>query len=161
MIEWPKLTWQNIDPVVEARLDSVLHVWKGTPYHENVQTPQAGVDCVRFVCAVADTMSHRDPLPIPRVPADQSFHCRESSMAALRLLMRRYGARRVEDGTLEPGDALITGPLNGGPGHVILAGTKPTEMWQSNPPMVWPTRYGPQPGYEQFFGVLRVPKEDW
>ena len=161
MTEWPEFKWRSLDPSAEEKLNLILERWRGTPYSEGAWAPSVGVNCVRFVCAIADHMFGRPRLPIAHVPADQALHAPVSARAAMRFLMRRYDARTVKDGCLEPGDVLATGPAGGGPGHAIIAGIRPTQMWQSTAPSVWPVAYGPQIGAEEFYGVLRVPKENW
>lgn len=158
---WPSFKWRPLDPETEQRLSDVLELWRGTPYSENAYAPQVGVSCARFVCAIGDHMFRRPPTGLRFIPSDQSLHAPDSARAAMRLLMRRYGARRVKDGFLEPGDIPVSGPLDGGPGHAQIVGTSPNRIWQAAAPHVWPTGFGPQPGAEVFFGVLRVPKANW
>lgn len=162
VLAWPELIWQPLDSTdAMARLEREFLRWEGTPYKENCQRPGAGVDCVRFVCAIADAMTCRDPLDIPSIPSDKSLHDQAGAHAALRFLMRRYNAKMIDHEGIEPGDVLVTGPKDGGPGHAILVGNRPNQMWQSTRPHVHYTGVGPQTGAEVFYGTLRVPKEDW
>ena len=144
------------------RLERELQRWHGTPYHETSCCVGGGVNCVRFVCAVADVMFRRDPMPPPHVPADRSLHDPEGARSSLRFLMKHYGAQSVGRSYVEPGDILATGPLGGGPGHAIIIGTVPNRMWQTGVGSgVHYTGYGPQPGAEVFYNILRVNKESW
>lgn len=159
---WPeRIEWEPIDPDVMGRLEACLQRWSGTPYREMHQAARVGVDCVRFVCAVADQMSGKPPMAVDKVPSDRSLHDALGAMRAMRSLLRRYGARRVSSSTVQPGDVVIVGPKDGGPGHAMILGTKPNQVWQSSKPAVHYTGFGPQPGAELFFGIFRVDKKEW
>lgn len=94
---------------------------------------QVGVDCIRFVCSVADELYGYERGPLITLPPDQAMHDRYGAIAAMRQIRRRYfpvdDVRRDE--FLEPGDILVTGPLNGGPGHAMIVGTAPGHIWET------------------------------
>jgi hypothetical protein len=45
----------------------------------------------------------------------------------------------VRDGSLEPGDWVVTGPAGGGPGHAMVVGPRPNTLWHCNrgPGVCW------------------------
>lgn len=118
------LTWstEKLPDVLSARLAAAIAVWKGTKYHEGAQRPGAGVDCWRFVSAVADDMRLRPWIKLPRMIADAAMHNPEKARAALRWAMREHELTEIEGMAIRPGDTVIAGPKDGGPGHAMLAG---------------------------------------
>ncbi len=114
---------------VEDRLQAILESWEGTPHMAGQQSKGKGVDCVRFVAAVLDEMAGTET-DIKSLPQDTGFHQREKAMAGMRLFIKNFNGYKVEDDTLQPGDVIVTGPLNGGPGHAIIVGTKGF-LWHS------------------------------
>lgn len=110
---------------VEARLGEILREWEGTPYCPGQQCKGVAVDCVRFVSAVLDEMLCITT-PMERLPQDASFHNKALVMRGMRRFFRRYPSVKVE-GSVQPGDVLIMGPKNGGPGHAAIVG--PTGYW--------------------------------
>lgn len=117
------LRWDPLveDPAWAARVEEVCERWEGTPYREGNQRCGAGVDCVRFVAAVADELRGTST-PLPVLPADRAFHDPQGARAAMRTMIRALGARKVSNGLLRPGDGLVTAPPGGGPGHAMIAG---------------------------------------
>lgn len=107
--------------------------WARTPYMAGQATPQAGVDCVRFVCCVLDDLEGQK-VEIERLPQDMALHDRESAIAALRTIMRLYPTfEQVDDGYAEPGDVVIVGHVAGGPGHALIVGPRRNTMWHAAP----------------------------
>ena len=106
---------------VEDRLMKILRSWDGTPHMDGQQCRGVAVDCVRFVSAVLDELAGTST-QLDRLPQDASFHNADVCTKALRRFMKAFPSRTVEDGEMQPGDVLITGPKNGGPGHAIVAG---------------------------------------
>lgn len=118
-------------PQALAALERALARWVGTPYRVGQQCAGAGVDCVRFVAAVLDDVMGR-VTPIETLPQDAALHARASAIAAMHRIRRLYEpVALVEDGTLEPGDLLVTAPPGGGPGHALIAGPRRWELWES------------------------------
>lgn len=51
----------------------------------------------------------------------------------MRQIMERYPRHEeVTDGWVEPGDVLVTGPRNGGPGHMMIVGPRANTVWQAS-----------------------------
>lgn len=130
-------TWKDLPhPAAKAALERALARWDGTPYRVGQQAPAVdgvggGVDCVRFVCAVLDELLGRRT-PITTLPQDAALHARESAIAAMHQIRKLYLPNEpVEDGTVEPGDLLITAPPGGGPGHALIAGPRRWELWHA------------------------------
>ncbi|MCZ2418680.1 MAG: hypothetical protein LC123_02395 [Burkholderiales bacterium] len=127
--EWRALPY----PEAVAALDRAIEKWRGTPYRVGQQAPGKGVDCVRFVCGVLDDVTGRRT-PIRTLPNDASMHARDSAVATMHHIRKLYLPNDVvTDGTIEPGDLIVTAPIgkSGGPGHAIIAGTKPWHLWES------------------------------
>lgn len=133
-LHWRKTT--GLEPVLadhfEERLATILEKWRGTPYMAGQQCLGAGVDCVRFVAAVLDELYHRAPVPIATLPPDAALHSREGAIAGMKRIRELYMPNdAIEDGSIEPGDVLVTGPRNGGPGHAMIVGPRPSELWHA------------------------------
>ena len=115
-----------------SKLRKELLSWEGTPYRENTCVKGMGVDCVRFVCAVLDHMQNGGNTDLPFLPQDASLHSPTSAKAAMRLIKSLYGPNyAVKDYTLEPGDVIVAGPEGGGPGHALIVGDQPNQIWHS------------------------------
>lgn len=116
-------------PFFIQKLQEELESWEGTPYAEGQQCKGAGADCVRFACAIMDVIfgQKNDPRTLPH---DAAWHSRASSVAALKQIMSLYrNVETVQGNELEPGDIVVTGPRNGGPGHAMIVGGRPNELW--------------------------------
>lgn len=130
MIDPYTLTWRRV-PHAEAALERALAPWLGTPYRVGQQAPGVGVDCVRFVCAVLDSVTKKRT-PIHTLPQDAALHARTSAILAMKKIKRLYEPNEeATDGAIESGDLLITAHPGGGPGHVLIAGAKPWHLWES------------------------------
>jgi hypothetical protein len=115
------------------RLEKVLVSWEETPYVPGQQCKGAGVDCIRFGCAVLDELYRRPLTDLPIRAADASMHDREGSFSVMRQIIRRYPDHiTVEDGSVEPGDILVVGPRAGGPGHMMIVGHQRNTVWQAS-----------------------------
>lgn len=119
-----QLYWSNerLLPGLEDRLRTAIRIWEGTPYHEGAQVPRAGVDCWRFVSAVADDMRQRPRIKLPRIVADAAMHSPETARAAMRWALREHDCEDIGGVEVRPGDVVVAGPHGGGPGHAMLAG---------------------------------------
>lgn len=132
-----RLDWQPMSepfgPVVELRLREILEQWEDTPYLSGQAVPGIGVYCTAFVARVLDELYRQPDTPLPSLPNDIGFHNRAGALAGLRYFMRRYPNHTEVDGWMvEPGDVLITGPANGGPGHAMIVGPDPETLWQAD-----------------------------
>lgn len=133
--------WRTIDKSVEARLEAILRSWEGTPYLPGQQKERVGVDCVRFVCAVLDDVRGTPRTPIETLPQDAAMHNRTSAILAMKKINALYRPNvqafsrldtPLEEVVVEPGDVVVCAPEGGGPGHVMLAGARPYELWESS-----------------------------
>lgn len=144
-LHWRKTT--GLDPasiaLYEQRLGAILENWRHTPYMIGQQVRGVGTDCVRFVCAVLDETFHRGPTPIVTLPDDAALHTRAGAVAGMRRIRELYMPNDpIEDGSLEPGDVIVTGPHGGGPGHAMIVGPKSNEIWQASAAEVHVTGLG-------------------
>lgn len=131
-LEWTPL--DNEDLLM--RLADVLVSWNRTPYREGQQCKGYGTDCVRFVCGVLDELQGTKT-PIKTLPQDASLHAPELARASMRKIMTLFGPYdKVEDGKVQPGDILVTGPRNGGPGHAMIVGFQRNTIWEATSPCV-------------------------
>jgi hypothetical protein len=108
---------------IEERLVAEFLLWEGTPHRDGQQQKGIAVDCVRFVAGVIDSL-YGTTTEIARLPQDASFHSKETCFSAFRSFMVNFPHTKVEDGIVQPGDIIITGPRGGGPGHAVVTGVK-------------------------------------
>lgn len=114
------------------RVHAIAKSWEKTPYMALKSAKQGGVDCIRFVCSVADELYGYSRGPMITLPPDQAMHDRAGALAAMRAICRRYEPLidATDDEFLEPGDILVVGPNGGGPGHALIAGGKQGHVWE-------------------------------
>lgn len=116
-----------------ARLERILAGWRGTRYLAGSGARGTGADCVGFVAGVLDEM-FGTTTPRSHLPADLSLHSRVGAIAAMRAIRRTFRAHyAVKDGVLEPGDVVVTGPVDGGPGHAMIVGCRRAQVWHCTP----------------------------
>jgi cell wall-associated NlpC family hydrolase len=123
----------RLTPQASAALEAALCAWEGTPYLAGQQArgPKGGVDCVRFVCGVLDELQNKRT-PVHTLPQDAALHARATAVLAMKKIITLYRPNdRVTDGTLEPGDILVTSREGGGPGHALIAGARRWTLWES------------------------------
>lgn len=127
------LTWGEFDPLSpeNRRISAALRNWDGTPYHLFGQAAGrgGGVDCIRFLTAVADRVEGVPYRKLPRTMADAAMHAPALARGVMRQLIRMYDLKVVTDGVLQPGDFLVAAPIGGGPGHGIFVGLG--HLWHS------------------------------
>jgi len=127
------LQWRRVSAPWVARLERILLSWENTPYVPGQQKKQEGVDCIRFGCAVLDELYCQRTTPLPLRAADASMHDRPGSFSVMRDIMRRYPNHdTITSGETEPGDILVVGPAEGGPGHMMLVGHDRNTVWQAS-----------------------------
>ena len=161
---WRPMFGDQDDPAVLAmgqrimrRLGEILERWEGTPYRVGQSVAGVGVDCDHLVCAVLDELYEQELPPLPRLAPNTAIHSKTSALRAMHHILPRYPARRrVRDSVLEPGDVLITGPQGGGPGHAMLVGHRPNELWHCTRPMVCRTGFGLVATHQRVFGIYRL-----
>lgn len=131
-MEATELGWRPLEePAIEARIEAVLSAWDGTPYMKGQQCRGAGVDCLRFVTAVLDELNGHAHCPIPNIPQDAAMHDPVLAARTMRAIIKAYGpATVVRDRIVEPGDVVVVGPPDGGPGHAMIVGS-PRRIWHA------------------------------
>lgn len=156
------VTWRAVESSWLKRLERVLLSWEETPYAPGQQRKGSGVDCIRFGCAVLDEMYRRPLTDLPPRAADASMHDRDGAFAVMRQIMRRYPDHiTVEDGFVEPGDVLVVGPRDGGPGHMMIVGHQPGTCWQASADRVHFTGLSLPTGATLFRVFRFVDRETW
>lgn len=108
---------------MSSRVVSILKSWDRTPYMINHQKKQVAVDCVRFVSGVLDEL-HGDFVDPAHLPLDTCFHQKDLCYSALKTFIQARDSVKVEGAVVQPGDVLVAGPVNGGPGHALIAGER-------------------------------------
>lgn len=117
---------------IERRLARILGEWERTPYDMKFAQKGVGVYCSAFVCRVLDELYRCEPTPLPKIPNDIGFHCREGAVAGLRWFLRQYPAcTRLTSDMVQPGDVIVIGPHGGGPGHAMIVGPQENTIWQT------------------------------
>lgn len=160
--KWRPLLLEHGDAAaVTQRIEGILESWIDTPYMRGQCAKKQGVDCMRFVTAVFDELYRGVRPRLPNIPQDASLHNRQLAWSTMRAIMRAYGpAKHVVDGVVEPGDVVVSGPLNGGPGHAIFVAGKPSTMVHSANRSV--TRTGVAVIGQKVFRIYRpLDKERW
>jgi len=134
------MKWSPSNYGFEDRLRKVLKSWEGTPYKLGDQRKGLGVDCIRFCCGVADEMFGYIRTEIELLPQDMSMNQPSTAFATMRKLKTMYspiGYIDIDD-PLEPGDIIVAGPDNGGPGHLMFVGADKNTLWHaSNQKVEW------------------------
>lgn len=117
----------------EKRLCRILRSWENTPYAAGQGHRQVGCDCVRATVLILAEWMRWDVPEFETLPPDASLHDRKGAMRALHRIRRALPAHeRLRDTRrCQPGDVLITGHPNGGPGHAIIVGTERNTLWQA------------------------------
>lgn len=162
ILRWEDLPDEHGGLAVSRRIGEVLESWRRTPYAEAQRCKGVGVDCVRFVCSVFDELDGRVGIPLDEVPPDTAMHAPETARAAMRKIIEAYGpAESVPlDRPLHPGDLVVAGPPDGGPGHALFVGAAPNTLWHaSRGGVVWT---GIVVHHLEVFRGYRIPrKSDW
>lgn len=133
-VSWRPLQGFDGASLSQERLGVVLESWLETPYRPGGRQrgPHGGVDCVRFVCEVLDELYGVPRSNLPTLPNDYAMHQRAGAVAAMRFILRLYEPNEpVNDGALEPGDVVVAAQLGGGPGHALIVGARPNEIWHA------------------------------
>jgi len=127
----PSLAWtRHPDPAIAEE-------WEGTPYESGQRVKKVAADCIGSVFGVIDDLDGQNRASLPGLPADAAMHSRDTAVAAVRELIRRYEPNRKlrlgrnGDVRVRPGDIVVTGYKGGGPGHVEIVGARRNELWHS------------------------------
>jgi hypothetical protein len=105
-----ELRWFGNDRKLNDRLRRVLDGWLGTRYGEGQRAKRIQVDCVQFVAGVLDELfAVKTPTFVPRLRADIALHSPERAYPTIKAFREaHYGMDEVEDGTVQPGDIIVT-----------------------------------------------------
>lgn len=151
------LVWRHTG--FEEVVERACAEWAGTPYRHGKCIRGKAVDCIHFGAAVLDRLygsAHAKDLK--SLPPDACVHNRVGVWKAVRSLLSTYPVVRAEDGFMEAGDLVITGP--GTPSHLIVVGDY-GRLWQAQMPCVAFTGYSIPKGI-QVLAVYRAQnKELW
>lgn len=130
-----KKEWRAL--ACSERVHQIASSWERTPYMALQSNKGGGVDCIRFVCGVADELYGYSRGPAITLPPDQALHDREGAIAAMKALCRRYEPLddATEDPFIEPGDIIVVGPMGGGPGHAMIVGGHRGHVWECLQPL--------------------------
>lgn len=156
----PNMRWIDLEEPALGALRKVLLSWEGTPYAAGQAVKGVGVDCVRFVCEVFKELEGLESIPLVSIPADVSLHSREGAMAAFHQIMAAYQPSRKVT-SIQPGDVLVVGPANGGPGHAMIVGCSPNVLYHAAPSGVARTGIGFVEGHQKVYGIYRKDKSAW
>jgi cell wall-associated NlpC family hydrolase len=163
-LTWKPLDFEGSDKVTQ-KIEKICALWDHTPYISGQQSPgeKGGVDCVRFVCAVLDACYGVDH-NIPRQVQDRALHDPEGAQAVVTMIREYYPDHKdLPDGDreVEPGDIIVTGHSQGGPGHAILVGARKNTLWQAMTRRVRMGGLGLLRHYQQIFVIIRPDKTLW
>lgn len=153
--------WEPMPPELkrqEKALARVLLSWEGTPYLSGSAAKGAGVDCVRFVCAVFKELEGApfDTNSLKLLPPDAAMHNRQGSMMVMRYLLNFLSpVAEIQPPKLQPGDILVVGPANGGPGHAIIVSPWRNVLFHAGTQQVCRTGMGLAGHYQTIFHVYR------
>lgn len=119
------------DPDVIKRMEQFRNKWTGTTYMAGNRVRGVGCDCAQLIPAFLDFMYRTGSrLPIPRLAPDTGLHNARAALNTVRAVRRGFPSFVVRDGTIEPGDIVLTrashdweGPSN--PGHAMIAYHRP------------------------------------
>lgn len=121
------------------RINEIIMPWLGTRYMSGQQCKGVAVDCVRFIQAFSDEFRGKKT-ELFKLPQDTSLHSRDTAIAAMRTIVRLHEpVVTVEGVDVYPGDAIVVGPVKGGPGHLLLTGGNCNCFYHATNPMVCQT----------------------
>ncbi len=143
-------------------VERVCSSWAGTPYKEGAFSRGVAVDCVHFMGCVFDELFKTSRVDqIKSLRGDVSLHDREGVLRAMRAVLTVYPNERVRGLFLQPGDIVVTGPKNGGPGHVMISGLR-GHLWHATSAAgVSRTGYGLPSGHIYYSTFRPSGREVW
>ncbi len=121
------------------QFETELRGWERTPYKDTMMQRGVGVDCVRFVVAIADFIHGYDTeaLPaVPELPPQASLHSETLAWKVVRWLQRRYPTKTIwsceknanDIPDVTPGCILcVKNQVH--PGHALIAGPRKNVLW--------------------------------
>tara|TARA_R110002095_G_C4251957_1_gene240442 strand:+ start:36382 stop:36918 length:537 start_codon:yes stop_codon:yes gene_type:complete len=116
------------------RLRRILRSWEDTPYMAGQGYKGVGADCVRATVAIMAEWIRWAKPDFTTLPPDAALHNRQGAIRALITILRSLPSHHRVRGPAKvvyPGDVLITGHTNGGPGHAVIVGTEKNTLWQA------------------------------
>lgn len=129
------VTWEPLeDELALAALERKLELWRGTRYGIGQQCRGIAADCVRFVCGVLDdlTGARND---VVTLPPDTCFHDPDLAREGMHRVRALYDPTvEIADGTVQPGDIIVTGPKGTGPSHALIVGPRKNTAWHCAAP---------------------------
>lgn len=120
-------------------LISVFRQWFATPYMVGQRSPGQGVDCAQLIFGMMDTLHGREtPTDCPKMIVANTVHNARVAFRCVILMRRAYPTEIVRDGSIEPGDIILTRGLVGShgprrPGHAVIAGIVPGTCFHAVP----------------------------
>ena len=128
------LIWEEpADRLLESRdrFASILAKWEGTRYMDGQRMAGFGTNCIGFGSAVLEEAYRMTKPVFERLPSDMAMHDREGAMSVMRRMMQHFPYVVSADGRVTFGDVIVTGESQGGPGHMIVVGCEPNQLWQA------------------------------
>lgn len=146
VIQALELPWGSNGPEIDARIDAILKSWEGTPYSPDDARKGHGINCARLIAKFLDELYGFERAHLlPAAPGDMSLHLPMKTALLARSMREIYSPSRIvrlgHEPTL-PGDILLTGPIDGGVGHGLIAGVQPSVLWHASPSGVVRTGVG-------------------
>jgi cell wall-associated NlpC family hydrolase len=116
----------------QDRLERVLASWDRTPYRSGGSMRGVEGDCIGAVFGVIDELDGRVRRQDSSMPHDTAFHNPAAAYRAVAALRRLYRpAERLRHWLYQPGDVLVVGTSDGGPGHVMIVGGRKNTLWHA------------------------------
>lgn len=127
------MEWVATNYGFEERLHKVLLTWENTPYKLGDQRKGLGTDCIRFCCGTIDEMFGFARAAIELLPQDLSMNQPATAFKTMRKLKKLYAPLEYVpiSSPVEPGDLVVSGPIGGGPGHLMIVGAQPNTLWHA------------------------------
>lgn len=161
-LAWRPITEPELDPrdaaSIEHRLGLILRRWEGTPYLAGQRRCGVATDCRGFVLGVYDELfGFERPEAWIEFSQDGAMHNRAAAEAIADRTTAIYGAERVHDGSIEPGDGILMAcGYRAGPGHFLIAGVEPNTIWHAGHLRVTRTGFGFARRWQRIVAVYRV-----
>lgn len=159
--------WERLPPEIrraEDRIHEVCASWEGTPYRSGGSLRGVEADCIGSLFGIIDELDGRQRRRDSDMPHDTSFHNAAAAYRALVRLRRIYApAVRLRSWCYQPGDLLVVGTSDGGPGHLMMVGARKNNIWHATAASGF-TQAGWSlgTGFERLFAAYRLgDRERW
>jgi len=113
--------WRSLPEEQETAVRRVVREWEGTPYVDLHRIKGMGVDCFQLVAAFLDDLHGSPPgtTKLPRHCATTARFRPDIAAPAIRNLVKSYeGCDIIRDGTIEPGDIVVSRSILEEDGHL-------------------------------------------